>query len=97
MLLRLQRYSLKVIYKPGKDMHIADALGHDYLDECDEDLLKEVLEVLVYQGGPGLYKSPDPLEGLAMDGKRLAPGYGLQEKGGHHRCFQHELGSSVRW
>ncbi|KAL0201208.1 hypothetical protein M9458_004395, partial [Cirrhinus mrigala] len=40
---------------------------------------------------------PDPLEELAMDGERRAPGYGLQEEGGHNRCFQHGLGSSVRW
>lgn len=30
MLLRLQRYTLKVAYKPGKEMHIADALSQAY-------------------------------------------------------------------
>ncbi|XP_056109383.1 uncharacterized protein K02A2.6-like [Rhinichthys klamathensis goyatoka] len=47
MLLRLQRYNLKVKYKPGKEMHIADALSRAYLDECDEELLEEELEVNV--------------------------------------------------
>ncbi|KAI2646365.1 Gag-Pol polyprotein [Labeo rohita] len=42
-----------------------------------------------YQGGPGLCRSPDPLEELAMDGERRAPGYGLQKEGGHDRRFQH--------
>ncbi|KAI2659229.1 Gag-pol polyprotein [Labeo rohita] len=50
-----------------------------------------------YQGGPGLCRSPVSLEELAMDGERRAPGYGLQEEGGHDRRFQHRLGSSVRW
>ncbi|KAL0195701.1 hypothetical protein M9458_009273, partial [Cirrhinus mrigala] len=49
-----------------------------------------------YQGGPGLCRSPDPLEELAMDGERRTPGYGLQEEGGHDRCFQHGLGSSTK-
>ncbi|KAI2664097.1 Gag-Pol polyprotein [Labeo rohita] len=48
-----------------------------------------------YQGGPGLCRSPEPLEELAMDGERRAPGYGLQEEGGHDRRFQH--GSVVPW
>ncbi|KAA0714109.1 Retrovirus-related Pol polyprotein from transposon opus [Triplophysa tibetana] len=45
MLLRLQRYNLKVMYKPGKEMHIADALSRAYLEEHNEDLLEEELEV----------------------------------------------------
>lgn len=45
MLLRLQRYNLNVIYKPGKELHIADALSHVYLKEEKEDLLGEELEV----------------------------------------------------
>ena len=31
MLLKLQKYSLEVIYKRGKDMHLADALSHGYI------------------------------------------------------------------
>lgn len=45
MLLRLQRYSLKVAYKPGKEMHIADALSRAYLNEHTEDLLGQELEL----------------------------------------------------
>ena len=31
MLLKLQKYSLEVIYKRGKDMHLADALSRGYI------------------------------------------------------------------
>lgn len=44
MLLRLQRYTLKVTYKPGKELHIADALSRAYLQEQKEDWLGEDLE-----------------------------------------------------
>lgn len=43
ILLRLQSYTLKVTYKPGKELHIA--LSHGYLQEQKEDLLGEELEV----------------------------------------------------
>lgn len=33
------------MYKPGKELHIANALGHAYLKEEKEDLLGEGLEV----------------------------------------------------
>ena len=45
MLLRLQRYTLKVTYKPGKELYIADTLSHAFLKEQKEDLLGEELEV----------------------------------------------------
>ncbi|XP_024119581.1 uncharacterized protein K02A2.6 [Oryzias melastigma] len=45
MLLRLQRYSLKVNYKPGKELHIADTLSRAFLKESTEDLLEKELEV----------------------------------------------------
>lgn len=45
MLLRLQRYSLKVTYRPGKELHIADALSRAFLKEQREDLLEKDLEV----------------------------------------------------
>lgn len=45
MLLQLQRYVLTVTYKPGKVMHIVDALSRAYLNEQNEDLLGEELEV----------------------------------------------------
>lgn len=45
MLLRLQRYNLKVMYKPGKELYIADALSCAYLQEQKENLLEEDLAV----------------------------------------------------
>ena len=31
MLLQLQKYDLKVVYKPGKELYIADILSREYL------------------------------------------------------------------
>ena len=45
MLLQLQRYSVEVIYKPGKEMYLPDTLSQAYLNEEKEDLLDEELEV----------------------------------------------------
>ena len=45
MLLRLQRYSLKVTNRPGKELHIADALSRAFLKEQKEELLEKELEV----------------------------------------------------
>lgn len=45
MLLRLQKYSLNVTYKPGKQLHIADALSRAYLRETEEELLEEDIVV----------------------------------------------------
>ena len=45
MLLRLQKYNISVSYKPGKELHIADALSRAYLREQKEDLLDEELQV----------------------------------------------------
>lgn len=45
MLLRSQKYALKVSYKPGKELYIADALSRAYLKEQQEELLEEELEV----------------------------------------------------
>lgn len=45
MLLRLQKYNIAVTYKPGKELHIADALSRAYLREQREDLLEEELQV----------------------------------------------------
>lgn len=45
MLLRLQSCSLKVNYRPGKELHVADALSHAFLNEQEEELLEKDLEV----------------------------------------------------
>lgn len=39
------KYSLEVKYKPGKEMHIADALSRVFLKEHHEKILDEELEV----------------------------------------------------
>ncbi len=45
MLLTLHKYTLKVTYKPGKKLFLADALSRAYLKEQEEELLGEELEV----------------------------------------------------
>ena len=45
ILLSLQRYDLKVTYKPGKEMFISDCLSRAYLDETIEDLNSKELTV----------------------------------------------------
>lgn len=45
MLLRLQKYSLQVTYRPGKELHIADTLDRAFLNEQTEELLENELEV----------------------------------------------------
>ncbi len=52
---------------------------------------------LMFQGRPGLCNSSGPLEKLSVDGVWRGPGDGVQEEGCLDRCFQHGLGSSVRW
>ena len=42
MLMSLQRYDLKVGYKPGAEMYIADALSRAYLPETNESLVPEL-------------------------------------------------------
>ena len=42
MLLSLQRYDLRIVYKPGREMHIADALSRNYLNETKEILVPEL-------------------------------------------------------
>ncbi|XP_014676542.1 PREDICTED: sec1 family domain-containing protein 2-like [Priapulus caudatus] len=45
MILHLQRYDLKVTYKPGKELLIADTLSRAYLNEHDDSLYDELLDV----------------------------------------------------
>ena len=42
MLLALQRYELRIVYKPGKELSIADALSRNYLEETKETLVQEL-------------------------------------------------------
>ncbi|CAB3979326.1 Transposon Ty3-G Gag-Pol poly [Paramuricea clavata] len=42
MLLTLQRYELRIVYKPGKELFIADALSSNYLEETKETLVQEL-------------------------------------------------------
>ncbi|XP_056017509.1 uncharacterized protein K02A2.6-like [Ostrea edulis] len=45
MLMRLQRYDLKLVYVPGKEMHISDALSRSYLKETPEILVDDEIDV----------------------------------------------------
>jgi hypothetical protein len=47
MLLRLQKYVIKLEYHPGKEMHLADALSRAYLrnNDCTGELLDETIHV----------------------------------------------------
>ena len=45
MLMKLQRYDLKLVYVPGKEMHISDALSRAYLQENDDKLIDDELEI----------------------------------------------------
>ena len=47
MLLQLQRYSLNIVYKPGKELFIADTLSRAFLPNkpSTEELKSEVLSV----------------------------------------------------
>ena len=49
MLLQLQRYTLKVLYIPGKDMHLADTLSHAPQEAPPpNDNLSEEAEIMVH-------------------------------------------------
>ncbi|RXN08425.1 retrotransposon-like family member retr-1 [Labeo rohita] len=45
MLMRLQLYDIRVSYKPGKELYIADTLSRAYLKEQVESLLEDELQV----------------------------------------------------
>ncbi|KAL0153933.1 hypothetical protein M9458_050764, partial [Cirrhinus mrigala] len=82
---------------PSAKVRPASYAAPSVLAETTGSISCVAARTLAYQGGPGLCRSPDPLEDLALAGERYAPGYGLQEEGGHDRGLQHGLGSSVRW
>ena len=46
MLLRLQKYDMLVMYKPGKSIPVADALSRKYLNETDST--SELMEAHVH-------------------------------------------------
>ena len=45
ILLALQRYDIKVVYKPGTQMYISDCLSRAFLNETSEDLNSEELSI----------------------------------------------------
>lgn len=59
MLLKVQPYALDIKYKPGKELHIADALSRDYLPDtsgsCEEEFEVHLLE----SGHVGEFTYPD--------------------------------------
>ena len=44
MLLRLQKYNISLIYKPGKDLKIADTLSKAQLGETAEEINEEQMK-----------------------------------------------------
>ena len=40
--LQLQKYDIEIIYKPGKEMFLADKLSRAFLNETNEDLVEEL-------------------------------------------------------
>lgn len=58
MMMQMMRYDYKVIYKPGKEMYISDALSRSYLSEATE-LLEEEHDVNEVQLNAHLPMSPD--------------------------------------
>ena len=46
-MLGLRKYQLKVLWKPGKEMFIADALSRNYIKETDDELDSEEYDVEV--------------------------------------------------
>ena len=40
--LQLQKYDIEVVYKPGKEMFLADTLSRAFLNETNEDLVEEL-------------------------------------------------------
>lgn len=40
--LQLQKYDIEIIYKPGKEMFLADTLSRAFLNETNEDLVEEL-------------------------------------------------------
>ena len=57
MLLQLQKYSFTLIYKPGKDMVLADTLSRAYIDD-DDNACKSLEEDLVCAVNSLLNKAP---------------------------------------
>lgn len=41
--LELQKYDIEIVYKPGKEMFLADTLSRAYLEETNENLVEEIL------------------------------------------------------
>jgi hypothetical protein len=44
MIIRIQPYNLKVQYKPGRELYIADALSRNYLDEVEDHIFDSDIE-----------------------------------------------------
>ena len=61
MMLKLQRYSINLVYVPGKHLHVADALSRAYIeDEADCGFIDDI-EVMVHSVTQnGLNKSDVP-------------------------------------
>ena len=45
MIMTIQKYSINVVYSPGKQLFIADALSRAFLPEQSDDTLEEKFEI----------------------------------------------------
>ena len=64
MLLQLQRYSLNVVYVPGKYMYVADALSRAYTNDDTSTGAPEDMEVMVHSLVASLPVSPEKFAAL---------------------------------
>ena len=58
MLLKLQKYNLKVVYKKGKEMYIADALSRAYTNSDPDPNEQFEFEVMTVESTTGALSPP---------------------------------------
>jgi hypothetical protein len=45
MLMKLQRYDLRIVYVPGKEMYISDTLSRAFLSDNNDELIDDEFDV----------------------------------------------------
>ncbi|KAJ8020550.1 hypothetical protein HOLleu_40168 [Holothuria leucospilota] len=64
---RLQKYQVEIVYKPGKEMHIADALSRTYLPVSGKGTLEDEIELHVHMLLSNLPISVSKLEEIKFE------------------------------
>ena len=62
MMLKLQRYTINLVYVPGKHLHVADALSHAYIDDEADCGFIDDIEVMVHRVTQNFPESSERLE-----------------------------------